>query len=58
MVRPALEAVQSAASGQPAQAAPKATVPPPAFARRMGTVTSAGQVTVPASVSMAKRSLA
>ena len=49
--------MHAAASGHPLQAAPKAALPPPALAARMGTTTSAGQVTVPAWVSTAKRSL-
>ena len=37
MVRPAAELVHCAASGQPAQAAPNAAVPPPVVAGRIGT---------------------
>src|SRR5674476_892397 len=57
MVRPVFPVVHWAANGQPAQAVPKAAVPPPALAGRMGTVTSAGQVTVPAPRSIVNRSL-
>src|SRR5450759_2065652 len=57
MVRPVLAVVHWAASGQLAQAPPKAAVPPPALAGWIGTVTWAGQVAVPAPRSMVKASL-
>jgi hypothetical protein len=41
MVRPVFAVVHWAANGQPAQAVPKAAVPPPVLAARMGTVTRA-----------------
>ena len=56
-VRPAALPVQEDANGQTAQARPKRATPPPWRAGTIGTLRLAGQVTVPASRSIRKRSL-
>src|ERR1035437_10316910 len=58
ILRPSLAFVHALASGHPAQAAPKAAICPPALTGRIVATTPAGHVTVPASVSITKRSLA